>query len=307
MATFNFFLCLSLLVELLALPVAVTIAVLVTAKVSFNHLIKPSALAGSRHVTSLCTVMTLWDAWTYIPRFKLGSMKAWRLVRSLIDVGRKILGKRRRIRDEEDSDNNHDGPPASRRLDGQKLSTSANPSLSYGSTEHSERNSLIPETNRDHAGRRRKESVLDEVVVHDQLSRTERVLRDRINSYDEEQLKSACNRMNFEITACTQSIVDEWSQLKPDSENSPRRRDPESIPKEVYDAVGDEILQRIQKAKLPPSSFDIEGTVEFALRAWVLHCVASCISASLLASTGPVVKNIARELAETGSVLVYYP
>jgi len=30
--TFNFFLCLSLLVELLALPVAVTIAVLVTVK-----------------------------------------------------------------------------------------------------------------------------------------------------------------------------------------------------------------------------------------------------------------------------------
>jgi len=146
--------------------------------------------------------------------------------------------------------------------------------------------------------------VLDEVVVHDQLSRTERVFRDRINSYDEEQLKSACNRMNFEITACTQSIVDEWSQLKPDSEKiSPRRREPESIPKEVHDAVGDEILQRIQKGKLPPSSFDIEGTVEFALRAWVFHCVASCISASLLASTGPVVKNIARELAETdGSV-----
>ncbi len=246
---FNFFLCLSLLIELLALPVAVTIAVLVTVKVSFKHLIKSSALAGFRHDTSLCTVMTLWDAWTYIPRFKLGSMKAWRLVRSLIDVGSKFLGKRRRIRAEEDSDNsNHDGPPASRRLDGQKLSTSANPSLSYGGTEHCERNSLIPETNRDHAGRRRKESVLDEVVVHDQPSRTERVFRDRINSYDEEQLKSACNRMNFEITACTQSIVDEWSQLKPDSEKiCPRRREPESIPKEVHDAVGDEILQRIQK------------------------------------------------------------
>lgn len=114
-----------------------------------------------------------------------------------------------------------DGPPASRRLDGQKLLTSANPSLSYGSTD-CERNSLIlagPETNFDHAGRRRKESVLEEVVVHDQLSRTEHVFRDRINSYDDEQMKSACNRMNFEIMACTQSIVDEWSQLRPDSKS----------------------------------------------------------------------------------------
>ncbi len=78
--------------------------------------------------------------------------------------------------------------------------------------------------------------------------------------------------MNFEITACTQSLVDEWSQSRPE-QISPKSR--EAHPKVVQEFIGDEILQRIQNAKLPSSPFDFEGTVEFALRAWAVHCVGN--------------------------------
>lgn len=168
------------------------------------------------------------------------------------------------------------------------------------------------EDDHDHDSRRQTSSCdvetatespsLEEIAAQEPLDRTERLFLDRINACDEEELITACHRMNSEITTCTQSIADEWSRARPEKQVDVSSTS-SVISGSIRNVIGSEILHRIHVAKSPQSHLDLESTLEFALRAWTIDCVTKFIFQSLLSPNSDL-GYIEDDLAKLGSLMV---
>ncbi|KLO12784.1 hypothetical protein SCHPADRAFT_997896 [Schizopora paradoxa] len=249
---------------------------------------------------------------TFRPRFTLRSLKTLLVVCTLIYVRRSERKRLTRRRDEvsDELPQSRLQRPSTRssrtRITG---NTNAKIRSSEGDDEETREKSARHERKPGHGHEQRRQKTTSdaelenaikpprlEVVVHEQPNRTERLFLDRINVCDEEELLTACNQLNSEITTCTQTIADEWLQARPDVlEQS--NVSPSMISSTVREAIGSEIMHRIQDAKFPHSHLDLESTLEFALRAWTIDCVARFISSTLLSSSSSDLERIANKLA----------
>ncbi len=108
-------------------------------------------------------------------------------------------------------------------------------------------------------------NLIDAGPVVSSLSRTDRMFRDRLEDEDEDDMASACHRLNVAISNCTQWVVDDWSQIRhPLDPNEERQGELSRLDSqnptsgEVLLAIGGAMLGRIRSARAVPSTTELE-------------------------------------------------
>ena len=244
---------------------------------------------------------------TFLPRFNLRSLQTCLLVCALIYVSRKRLTRQRDDEDELPGPTspgqqypNQTRPTEPKSSPTRPTDTHAISSYQKDAKFHERIAGYEPEYDLERQTKSSDSRIVAEAGPG-RLNRTERLFLDRINACDEEELIAACHRMNSEITTCTQAIAEDWAQARSeDPEQANVSSVPPMISGPVGDAIGNEVLRRIQVSKSPRSDLDLESTLEFALRAWTIDCVRTYISSFLLTASKSDLEHIYNELAASG-------